>query len=100
MKVNRSFNWMFYTILLVLTMSLFVYSWNSYRAIKTIERNAGYSVDRETERSFNKWDFERETKMYLILGIIFFILTILYLGYSIDITKRRAVLEQSSGDKK
>jgi len=75
----ENFNWIFYTVLIVITMSLFTYAWDNHQAIKTIERNANYSVDRETERSFNKWDFERNYKMFLYIAILFFILTISYL---------------------
>jgi len=83
-------NFMFLVLLVVCCMSFFSYSWTNYKAVDIIERNAEYeNISRETERDFNRWDFERQAKLNLGVGLVIFFIMIAYIVFSIKLSSEK-----------
>ena len=77
-------NFMFLMVLIIACMVFLTYAYGNYQSIKVINRNAEYKhIDRETERDFNRWDFKRQAKLDLGIGILIFFIIIIYIFFSI-----------------
>ena len=71
-------NWMFLFALSLLIVGLFSQAWGFHLAKEEVIENSEYKfIDRETERNFNIWSFERNRNyLFQLTGIVFMILVI------------------------
>ena len=81
----KNFNFMFFTVLICIAMSLFYGAWSFKIAKNTIIENQDYEhISQEQERQFNEWDLDGLFRYNFYFGLFFFFLIFVYLFQCIE----------------